>query len=113
MQFVHLLLNGTQMTQIKQIYTDRERREGDKVWRMNIFIKIYYHNHLVGEYFADLIIDRMVIVELKAAETIQQAHITQLQNYLRATQLEVGLLLNFGRRPEIKRRIFTNDQKIS
>jgi GxxExxY protein len=74
-------------------------------------LKIYYRQHLIGEYFADIVVEQKVIVELKAVETVHQTHIDQLQNYLRATQIEVGLLLNFGRRPEFKRRVFTNARK--
>ena len=59
-------------------------------------LKVHYGRHLVGEYFADLVVEEKVILELKAAETIIQAHAAQLQNYLRATEIEVGLLLNFG-----------------
>jgi len=52
-----------------------------------------------------------IIIELKAAEALCEEHEFQLINYLKATKLEVGLLLNFGKRPEIKRKIFTNDRK--
>ncbi len=53
-----------------------------------------------------MIVQGKVIIELKAMETIHDAHIRQLQNYLKATEIEVGLLLNFGRKPEFKRRVF-------
>ena len=75
-------------------------------------INVYYDNKLVGEYFADLIVEDKVIIELKAAETLIEEHELQLINYLKATNIEVGLLLNFGRKPEIKRKIFTNDKRI-
>jgi len=74
-------------------------------------ITVYYENKVVGDYFADLIIDDLVIVELKAAESLSDSHETQLINYLKATDIEVGLLLNFGKKPELKRKIFTNDKK--
>lgn len=74
-------------------------------------IKVYYDNELVGEYFADIIVNDLVIIELKAAETLIEAHEAQLINYLRATEIEVGLLLNFGKEPQHKRKIFTNDLK--
>jgi GxxExxY protein len=74
-------------------------------------IKVYYGQHLVGEYFADLIVEKKVILELKATETIVQANVNQLQNYLKATEIEVGILLNFGRKPEFKRRVFSNSRK--
>lgn len=71
-------------------------------------ISVFYHNELVGEYFADLLIDNSVIIELKACEALNQSHENQLVNYLKATEIEVGLLLNFGKKPEIKRKIYTN-----
>lgn len=74
-------------------------------------LSVYYDDILIGEYFADLLVDNKVIVELKAAETIVQAHVNQLQNYLRASEIEVGMLLNFGRTPEFKRKVFTNARK--
>ncbi|BDQ02338.1 GxxExxY protein [Ignavibacterium sp.] len=74
-------------------------------------INVYYENQLVGEYFADLIVDDKVIIELKAAEALIEEHELQLINYLKATDIEVGLLLNFGKKPEIRRKIFTNDKR--
>lgn len=73
-------------------------------------IKVYYQNNVVGEYFADIIVNNSVIIELKAAEGIVEEHEFQLINYLKATEIEVGLLLNFGKKPEIRRKIFTNDR---
>ena len=70
-------------------------------------IHVYYDQKVVGEYFADLIIEDKIIVEIKAAETLCKAHEIQLINYLKATQIEIGLLLNFGKKPEIKRKIYT------
>ena len=72
-------------------------------------IKVYYENQIVGEYFADLVIDNKIIVELKASETLCEEHEYQLINYLKATNIEIGLLLNFGKKPEIRRKIFTNE----
>ena len=74
-------------------------------------IKVYYHGKEVGEYFADLIVENSVIVELKAAESLCEEHEFQLINYLKATEKEVGILLNFGEKPEFKRKLFTNDKK--
>jgi GxxExxY protein len=76
-------------------------------------IKVHYKEKLIGEYFADIIVEEKVIIELKAAEAIVQEHELQLINYLKATEIEIGLLLNFGKKPEIKRKIFTNDRKIN
>lgn len=62
-------------------------------------------------YYADLIVNDLVIIELKAASSIADEHYVQLLNYLKATNMEVGLLLNFGKKPEIKRKIFDNEFK--
>jgi GxxExxY protein len=69
-------------------------------------ISVYYRGVPVGEYFADLVVDNCVIVEMKSAEAIAPAHEAQLVNYLKATRYEVGLLLNFGKTAEYKRKIF-------
>lgn len=74
-------------------------------------IKVYYNSEIVGDYIADIIVDNRIILEIKAAEIIKEEHELQLINYLKATQIELGLLLNFGKVPEIRRKIFTNDRK--
>lgn len=74
-------------------------------------IKVYYQEELVGNYFADLLIEGKVIVELKAAEGLSEAHEAQLINYLKATEIEVGLLFNFGLEPKVVRKIFENNLK--
>ncbi len=76
-------------------------------------VLVYYDAHPVGEYFADLIVNHVVIIEVKAAETLNPAHEAQLYNYLKATDIEVGLLLNFGAKPDFKRKYLTNDRKSS
>jgi GxxExxY protein len=74
-------------------------------------LKVYYDNVEVGDYYADIIVEKKVIIELKAAETISKQHECQLVNYLRATDIEVGLLLNFGPKPQHKRRVLTEQYK--
>ncbi len=71
-------------------------------------IDVFYHQRKVGSYFADIVVDGKVILELKATASICEEHEFQLINYLKATNIEVGLLLNFGKEPEFKRKIFTN-----
>lgn len=71
-------------------------------------IKVLYENQLVGEYYADIMVEKSVIIELKAAGNLCEEHEFQLINYLKATHLEIGLLLNFGKKPEFKRKIYTN-----
>jgi GxxExxY protein len=65
----------------------------------------------VGVYYPDIIVNDLLILELKAAESVVEEHELQLINYLKATEIEIGLLLNFGKKPEIRRKIFTNDNK--
>lgn len=74
-------------------------------------INVYYDGQVVGEYFADIIVDGLVIVEAKAAKTLATDHEAQLLNYLKATTFEVGLLLNFGPKAEFKRKFFDNSRK--
>lgn len=74
-------------------------------------IKVYYEGQHVGEYFADIIVNETVILELKAGAEIVAEHEAQLLNYLRATNIEVGFLLNFGERPQFKRMAFLNSRK--
>lgn len=74
-------------------------------------IDVYFDGEVVGEYAADLLVNNLVIVELKAARTLNPDHEAQLLNYLKATRYEVGLLLNFGVKPEIKRKAFSNGRK--
>lgn len=74
-------------------------------------ISVYYKGVCVGEYYADIMIEDKIILELKAVKAILPEHLAQLNNYLRATDAEVGLLLNFGMEPQKKRVVFTNDRK--
>ncbi|NOQ25727.1 MAG: GxxExxY protein [Bacteroidales bacterium] len=74
-------------------------------------IKVYYKGKEVGEYYADLIVNDLIILELKAAEYVVEEFEWQLLNYLRGTNKEVGLLLNFGKKPEFKRKVYENTRK--
>lgn len=74
-------------------------------------IKVYYKNAQVGEYYADLLVNDLVILELKATDGLVKEFEYQLINYLRATNIEVGLLLNFGEKPAFKRKVFDNSKK--
>lgn len=74
-------------------------------------IPVYYKGELVGKYVADIVVDNCIILELKAVSVLREEHELQLVNYLKATDYEVGLLLNFGRSGEVKRKIFTVDRK--
>jgi len=74
-------------------------------------ISVLFRGDIIGDFKADLIVNEKVIVELKAVRTLDPAHEAQLINYLRATNIEVGLLLNFGRKPEFKRFVYDNKRK--
>ena len=70
-------------------------------------VDVYYDKENVGNYYADIIVEDKVIIELKAAENLCEEHEAQLINYLRATEIEVGLLSNFGKEPQLKRKVFS------
>jgi len=74
-------------------------------------LRVYYDGQLVGEYVADLVVADAVIVELKAVTGLAREHEAQLLNYLKATRFEVGLLLNFGPKPQFVRKVFDNERK--
>ena len=74
-------------------------------------IKVKFKGREVGEYYADILVNDCVILELKSVGTLLREHELQLINYLKATDIEVGLLLNFGERPQIRRKVFTNGYK--
>ncbi len=86
------------------------RQRGFKVEQQKP-ICVYYQQQVVGEYFADLLFNDLIILELKVIRTITEAHQAQLLNYLKATEYEVGLILNFGPRPAHKRKAFDNENK--
>ena len=74
-------------------------------------VPVYFEGELVGDFRADMIVDNKVIIELKAVEGLHPIHETQLVNYLRATEIEVGLLFNFGEQLTFKRKVFSNSRK--
>ncbi len=74
-------------------------------------INVVYDGQVIGEYFADIVVDDKIVLELKAARSLGPENEAQMLNYLKATDKEVGLLLNFGPRPEIKRKVFDNARK--
>jgi GxxExxY protein len=72
-------------------------------------LKVSYHNRIVGDYYADIIVEDKIVVEVKAVNKLDSIHEVQLVNYLKATGLNIGLLINFGQSVEVKRRIFGFD----
>jgi GxxExxY protein len=75
-------------------------------------IAVYYDGQQVGEYYADFLVEDAVIIELKAVEQLAPEHEAQLVNYLKATAIEVGLLVNFGPKPQFKRRVFDTARRL-
>src|SRR5882762_4893177 len=79
--------------------------------RRKIEIPVWFRKYQVGDFEADMLVEGCVLLELKAVRRLDSSHEAQLLNYLRATEIEVGLLLNFGLKPEFKRLIFDNARK--
>ncbi len=86
------------------------RQDGMKVDEQ-VQIKVYFRGQLVGEFFADMVVDDLIILELKAADTIIEEFEAQLLNYLKSTEFEVGYVLNFGKSATFKRKVFDNERK--
>lgn len=74
-------------------------------------IKVKYEEEIVGDYKADILVEKKVIIENKVAVNLTEQDEAQLTNYLKATNIEVGMLLNFGKEPQFKRKIFENHFK--
>ena len=80
-------------------------------FRQQVPIPVWFPGQTIGSYDADLTVGGIVLVELKACRALESAHEAQLFHYLRSTEIEVGLLLNFGPRPQVKRLAFENERK--
>ena len=99
---------------LEKVYENALTHELDKRGlkvQQQVPIKVTFDGIIVGEYFADLLVENKVIVELKASEAIADGHKAQLINYLKATDIEVGLILNFGPKPTFERKVFTQKSK--
>jgi GxxExxY protein len=90
-----------------------ELKESGLAASTQVPITVNYRGQSVGEYAADILVENKLILELKAVKTLAAEHEAQLLNYLMATDIEVGLLLNFGPKPQIKRKVFANERKVS
>ncbi len=89
----------------------RELMESGLLVQQQAPIEVYYRDQIVGEYFADLLVEQLIIVELKAIRKLKEENQAQLLNYLKATPYEVGLLLNFGPKAKVIRKIYDNELK--
>lgn len=74
-------------------------------------INVFYETEIIGEYYADIVINDIIVIELKASSSLLEEHECQLINYLKATEIELGLLMNFGKEAEYKRKVFMNKFK--
>ena len=83
-----------------QLHVDRE-----------VPIDVFFRHEVIGRYYADLVVENRVVVEIKAMRAIIPEHRAQLLHYLRSTAMEVGLLLNFGPRPQFQRLVYSNQLK--
>ncbi len=86
------------------------RESGFKVDEQ-VAIKVYYHGQVVGEFFADMVVNDVILLELKSVDSIVDEHEAQLLNYLKTTEIEVGYVLNFGKSATLKRKIYDNEHK--
>ena len=86
------------------------RESGFKVDEQ-VAIKVYYHGQIVGEYFVDMLVNDVILLELKSVNAILEEHEAQLLNYLKATEIEVGYVMNFGKSATFKRKVLDNERK--
>jgi GxxExxY protein len=126
MELLHEELTNTIIKTFYEVYNELGYGFLEKVYQNSMYlelknkgykveaqkeISVYYKGIEVGEYYADLVVEDLIILELKAADCIVKDFENQIINYLRGTDCEVGLLLNFGKKPEFKRKIFENHRK--
>jgi GxxExxY protein len=76
-----------------------------------ILLPVWFRGHKVGHFRADVMVENSVLLELKSARSLDPAHEAQLLHYLKSTEIEVGMLLNFGTRPQFRRLLFDNERK--
>ncbi len=86
-------------------------REGGLSLERQLAIPVWFRGHEVGRFRGDILVEGKVLIELKSARTLEAAHEAQLLHYLKSTEIEIGLLLNFGSRPQFRRLLFDNQRK--
>jgi len=79
--------------------------------RQQVQVPVWFRGIKIGAYEADLVVSGILLLELKACRALDSSHEAQVLNYLRSTELEIGLLMNFGPRPQVRRFVFQNDRK--
>jgi GxxExxY protein len=100
--FLERVYENSLAIELKKINLDVEQQ---------VPIKVYYDGTVVGSYIADIVVNDLIILGLKAGEAISPEHEAQLLNYLKATEFEVGYILNFGKKATFSRKVFENDRK--
>jgi len=86
-------------------------REAGLAVQRQVAVPVLFRGRQVGDFRADLLVENTILLELKSARTLDRSHEAQLLHYLRATEIEIGLLLNFGERPQFRRLLFDNERK--
>lgn len=86
-------------------------REAGLQLERQVAVPVLFRGHQVGDFRADLLVEHKILLELKAARTLDRSHEAQLLHYLRATEVEIGLLFNFGEKPQFRRLLFDNERK--
>ncbi len=86
-------------------------REAGLQLERQVAVPVLFRGHQVGDFRADLLVEHKILLELKAARTLDRSHEAQLLHYLRATEVETGLLFNFGEKPQFRRLLFDNERK--
>ena len=107
--FAYIVHNELGYGFLEKVYKNAliiEIKKAGLIAEAEVPLKIYYHNQIIGEYYSDIIVEKKIIIEVKAVKEIIPIHEVQLLNYLKATGLEIGLLINFGNSVGIKRKIF-------
>jgi GxxExxY protein len=89
----------------------RALQQADLTVERQVPIPVWFRGEIIADFRADLLVNSAVLIELKAVESLGAAHISQTLNYLRATTVETGLLLNFGPKPLVRRLAFSNERK--
>ena len=86
-------------------------RQAGLVVNRQVSVPVWFRSHKVGEFRADVTVENCVLLELKCAKGMDPAHEAQILHYLKSTDIEVGLLLNFGLKPQFRRLLFDNERK--
>src|SRR2546428_10991516 len=86
-------------------------REAGLAVEWQVPVPVWFRRQKVGDFRADILVEKKVLLELKSSRAIDPAHEAQLLHYLKATEIELGLLLNFGTRPQFRRLLFDNERK--